>query len=413
MGSNDLYEPFFCDKEWEEYILFNLAKWENGFPFRKKDFSQEGIPIIKISELKNGITTNTNFTDKYFDEKYFLKRNDLLFSWSGSPETSIDVFWFKLKNGWLNQHIFKVYPKEQIVDKKFLYYLLKYLKPNLIQIAKNKQTTGLGHVTIEDLKKIKVKLPYLSEQQKIASILSAFDDKIHLNNEMNKTLEEIAQVIFKQWFIDFEFPNENGEPYKSSGGEFVDSELGPIPKGWEIKKLGDCISFIKGRKPKKIFKKNIDGYMEYLTIDVLNNNRELFASPESMITVDYTNNMMVMDGASSGSIYFGFKGIVASTIAKIEVIDNELNDDIIYFVLKNYENDIKSHTTGTAIPHVDKDFVKRLYFVCPSDNKIVEKYSALARDFRKKIYKNHLENRTLSQLRDTLLPRLISGEIKI
>ncbi|MCF6096049.1 restriction endonuclease subunit S [Thermovorax subterraneus] len=161
MGSNDLYTPFFYYKEWKDYILFDLAEWQNGFAFKKKDFSDRGIPIIKIAELKNGITSNTNFTNGIFEEKYYLKRKDLLFSWSGSPDTSIDVFWFNMEKGWLNQHIFKLYTKEEIITKEYLYYLLKYLKPYLICIAKNKQTTGLGHVTIEDLKKIKVKLPPL------------------------------------------------------------------------------------------------------------------------------------------------------------------------------------------------------------------------------------------------------------
>ena len=85
----------------------------------------------------------------------------------------------------------------------------------------------------------KISLPPLKEQQKIAEILSSLDEKIELNIKMNKTLEEIAKTIFKRWFIDFEFPNEEGKPYKSSGGEFINSELGEIPKGWRVEKLGN------------------------------------------------------------------------------------------------------------------------------------------------------------------------------
>ena len=84
------------------------------------------------------------------------------------------------------------------------------------------------------MKKLDIYLPPLEEQEKIANILSSLDDKIELNNEMNKTLEEMAQSIFKRWFVGFEFPNADGKPYKSSGGEMVESDLGMIPKGWKL-----------------------------------------------------------------------------------------------------------------------------------------------------------------------------------
>jgi type I restriction enzyme S subunit len=92
---------------------------------------------------------------------------------------------------------------------------------------------------MSDLKK---KIPPLNEQKAIAKILSSLDEKIELNNRINKKLEEMAQAIFKHWFIDFEFPNENGEPYKSSGGEMVESELGLIPEGWEVKRIEEVSS---------------------------------------------------------------------------------------------------------------------------------------------------------------------------
>ncbi|MDO6353885.1 restriction endonuclease subunit S [Caloramator sp. CAR-1] len=411
--TNYLFSPIYYADDWKCKILYDLATWKNGLAFKNKDFSKAGRPIIKIAELKNGITPQTKYTNKFFDEAALLKKGDLLFSWSGNPDTSIDVFWFDLPEGWLNQHIFKITVDERIADKKYFYYLLKYLKPNFKAIASNKQTTGLGHVTISDLKNIIIKLPPLHEQKAIAKILSDLDEKIEINNRINKVLEEIAQTIFKRWFIDFEFPNENGEPYKSSGGEMVDSELGPIPKGWEVGRLGEYISFVKGKKPKNIIENKIDGYVEYLTIDVLSNNSRLFADPEKMVIVENKNNMMVMDGASSGTIYFGFKGIVASTLAKIEVINNKLNDDILYFILKYYENDIKNHTTGSAIPHADKEYIKRLSIAFPQDNELINQYFRLSKNIRNQIYIIIMENQNLSQLRDALLPKLMSGEIRV
>ena len=169
------------------YSLYDLAQWKNGLAFKKNDFSQSGKPIIKIAELKNGITGQTKFTQGSYEESAYLKKGDMLFSWSGNPETSIDVYWYNLSEGWLNQHIFKVIPKT-FVYKKYLYYLLKLLKKTFSAIASNKQTTGLGHITIKDLKNLTVELPSLDVQKKIGNYLSCFDQKIDINRAINDNL---------------------------------------------------------------------------------------------------------------------------------------------------------------------------------------------------------------------------------
>ena len=234
MGSKDIiqmshiYDPeYYAD--WNIKILYNLANWKNGLAFRNINFSDNGKPVIKIAELKNGLTAQTKYTNDTFDSLVHLSKGDMVFSWSGNPLTSIDVFWYSLPDGWLNQHIFKITVKEG-VSETFFFYLLKYLKPNFIAIATNKQTTGLGHVTIKDLKSIKVKVPSLLEQGAIAATLSCLDDKIELNNRINQTLDKMTQAIFKSWFVDF-------EPFQY--GEFEDSELGRIPKGWKVLSIKD------------------------------------------------------------------------------------------------------------------------------------------------------------------------------
>lgn len=168
--------------------LFDLATWKNGLSFKKIDFSDTGLPVIKIAELNNGINSNTSFTKGNYGEDAFIRRDDILFSWSGNPKTSIDVFRYRLQNGWLNQHIFKVTANEDFVTKDFLYYVLRFLKPHFTQIATNKQTTGLGHVTISDLKRISLIIPSKSVQNKIVSILKTIDSKIENNRAINKNL---------------------------------------------------------------------------------------------------------------------------------------------------------------------------------------------------------------------------------
>lgn len=188
--------------EGTRYSLYDTASWKNGLAFKNIDFSETGLPVIKIAELNNGISSSTAYTDKTYSQDVFLTKGDYVFSWSGNPETSIDIYKYNLSDGWLNQYIFKVTPKTEIIDKGFFFYLMKFLKPYFKKIATNKQTTGLGHVTISDLQRMSVTLPPLPIQQKIAVILSSLDDKIELNNKINTNLEQQAQALFKNWFVD-------------------------------------------------------------------------------------------------------------------------------------------------------------------------------------------------------------------
>ena len=170
----------------ERISLYDVASWKNGLAFKNIDFSNNGMPVIKIAELNNGISSSTAFTDKQYSDDVFLTKGDFVFSWSGNPYTSIDIFRYDLPDGWLNQHIFKVVPNEKIIIKDYFFYLMKYIKPNFIKIATNKQTTGLGHVTLNDIKQINFKLPNIDMQYRISKILFCIDKKIAVNNTINK-----------------------------------------------------------------------------------------------------------------------------------------------------------------------------------------------------------------------------------
>ncbi|MDH4246199.1 MAG: restriction endonuclease subunit S [Deltaproteobacteria bacterium] len=145
---------------WGVIPLYETADYKNGAAFRNEDFTQEGmgLPVIKIAELKEGITAQTKWSFREAIPEQVIDTGDLLYSWSGSPETSLDVFLWENGPGLLNQHIFKVIaPTPQV--KRLVYYLLKHLRPVLVETAKNKQTTGLGHVTVADMKRLLVCWP--------------------------------------------------------------------------------------------------------------------------------------------------------------------------------------------------------------------------------------------------------------
>jgi type I restriction enzyme S subunit len=145
---------------WDVMPLFDIATYVNGAAFKSIDFCNpgDGLPVVKIAELKNGITDQTKYSKRELNETQRIDTRDMLYSWSGSPDTSLDVFLWTRGPGLLNQHIFKVITNTG-AQKRFVYYLLKHLRPTLIEIARNKQTTGLGHVTIADMKQLFVYRP--------------------------------------------------------------------------------------------------------------------------------------------------------------------------------------------------------------------------------------------------------------
>ncbi len=120
-----LYHPDYPD-HWERCQLYSMAQWVNGLAFRSIQFSSTGLPVIKIAEIKGGISGQTKFTRQSFDDSVCVRPGDLLFSWSGQPETSINAFWWRGPEGWLNQHVFRVTPNDGI-NSVFFYYLLRYL----------------------------------------------------------------------------------------------------------------------------------------------------------------------------------------------------------------------------------------------------------------------------------------------
>lgn len=228
--------------DWTTTPVYSLANWQNGLAFRNIHFAPTGRPVIKIAELKGGITAQTRFTEDGFDDAVRVLPGDMLFSWSGNPETSIDVFLWDGPEGWLNQHIFKATPREG-VNRRFLYYLLKFLKPSFTRIASDKQTTGLGHVTVRDLKAMTVGLPSPAEQEAIVEALSPLDDKIDLNRRLNADLEAMAQAVFQSWFVDFDPVRAKAAGRQPEGlapeiaalfpDQLVHTEFGEIPAGWE------------------------------------------------------------------------------------------------------------------------------------------------------------------------------------
>ena len=175
----------------------------------------------------------------------------------------------------------------------------------------------------------------------------------------------------------------------------------------ELEMLSNVIKFVKGKKPLDITTDEKDGYDKYLTIACLNGQELNYADTTKMVL---SNNdlLMVMDGASSGDVYFGGQGIVGSTLSRVDCMDSNYIPEFIYFVMKYYKELIQSKNTGSAIPHTDKVFVGTLEIP-----KLLKEHQEKYKILLEKIQSNIYQNETLTQLRDTLLPKLMNGEIDL
>lgn len=183
-------------KGWDILPVYNLAEFVNGAAYKafQPNNDGRGLPIIKIAELKSGVTTQTAFSDIAMPEKYRIKTGDILFSWSGNPDTSIDTFVWSHGEAWLNQHIFRVLPNS-ISERPFVLQTLRYLKPVFAELARNKQTTGLGHVTVSDLKKLHVVKPSLPLLLRWNEAVAPLLDRAFLIRQLAQTLSTLRDTL--------------------------------------------------------------------------------------------------------------------------------------------------------------------------------------------------------------------------
>ena len=415
---------YIAPKDWQRSSIFSLANWKNGLAFKNIDFSEAGRPIIKIAELKAGVTSQTTRTMADYDPSVSVGLGDMLFSWSGNPDTSIDVFRWKGEDGWLNQHIFKVTPSDG-VSADFLFFLLKWLKPKFAEIARNKQTTGLGHVTIQDLKQTFVGVPDAKEQAGIIGVIGPIQDKIELNRRMNETLEAMARAIFKDWFVDFGPTRAKAAgraPYLGPElwdlfPDALDSEGNPV--GWTLAPL----SVLAEVNPESWSKKNTPDEIEYVdlantkwgSIDVTQRFHWRDAPIRAKRILRPGDTIIGLVRPSNGSYAFiGVSGLTGSTGFAV-LRPREPQDTEIVFLSATAPQNIErlAHLAdGAAYPAVRPEAVEATE-VAIASNALTRGFSALVAPIVDRMESNKIENQTLAQTRDLLLPKLMSGEMRL
>ena len=181
---------------WHCAPVYELATYINGAAYKafEPNTERRGLPIIKIAELKAGVTSQTAYSDVEMPSKYRIETGDILFSWSGNPDTSIDTFVWTHEEAWLNQHIFRVLPHSS-ETRSFVLQTLRYLRPVFAELARNKQTTGLGHVTVADMKRLLVVKPGSSVLTQFALVAGPIQEKIFNNARQAQVLCTLRDTL--------------------------------------------------------------------------------------------------------------------------------------------------------------------------------------------------------------------------
>ena len=309
------------------------------------------------------------------NERSLVEKNDILYSMIGTVGL-IHRIDYEPNYAIKNIGLFKL--KDEI-KSKWLYY---YLKSPKMKSYINSLLSGSTqqYITLNSLRNLPIAIPenYI-DMIKIIKILELLEKKININAQTNNNLYEI-------------------------GLSLIEEEYNSINK---TEKLQNIIQFTKGKKPVKIVKYKDKNFDKYLTIACLNYQELNYANKEKMILAQ-NDILMVMDGASSGEVYYSDCGIVGSTFARIDIINKIFTKEYMFFILKKYTDLIKTKNTGSAIPHVDKAFINLLSVpILSIENQ--KKYCIIL----KKIQQNEHKIRNLMIIRDTLLPKLMNGEIDI
>lgn len=292
----------------------------------------------------------------------------------------------------------------QANEKADTYYLSALLSTlHLERLSGQSAQPGLavGTLSVQE-----INLPSLETQRRIASILSSLDRKIELNNKINADLEEMAQAIFKNWFVDF-------EPFKD--GKFVDSELGMIPEGWKVGSPYEYVKVVYGA-PYKSAKFNDNGEgLPLIRIRDLKDCNPQFYTPEILPQTEYVNMGDIvagMDAEFVPHIWKGNTGLLNQRVCKLMPQQTSISNLFVLYLMKPELEFVQSYKTGTTVSHLGKADIDKFVVVLPP-LKVVEECSKILDSILQRIKNISAESRNLSTLRDTLLPRLMSGELEV
>ncbi|EHU9459802.1 TPA: restriction endonuclease subunit S [Vibrio vulnificus] len=350
-----------------------------------------------------------NSTRKFCDE------NDIMIGRYGPPVFQI----CRGLKGAYNVALLKAKPKAG-VDREFLYYFLK--QDSVFQYVDklSARTGGQTGVDLVSLNKYPVRIPNdTTDQRGLVASLVAIDKKIELNNRINSELEAMAKTLYDYWFVQFDFPDENGKPYKASGGRMVfDSELNrEIPMGWTTKSLGEIVNIVKGN----VSPKEVSSSTPYIGLEHIQR--------KNLALIDWASSDIAASNKTifkEGDILFGkirpyfhkvtvapFDGITSTDTLVFRPKSHKLYGLVLEVIFSGEFVEIASQSsTGSKMPRADWNVLKNYPVVIPQDD-LLEKFQGLIDKYCKKLKSITIENHELRNLRDWLLPMLMNGQVTV
>ena len=403
--------------EWKHYKMDELIEEISMGPFgsdvKKEFYVDNGVPILNGSNLQGFKLQEDSFGYLTKDKADSLKkcnahRGDIIVTHRGTLGQIVYVpVNSKYDRYVISQSQFRFRCKADLVNVQYLVYYF-HTREGQYKILANASQVGVPALAraTSTFRLIDIKLPPLDDQRRIASILSSLDRKIELNNKINADLEEMAQAIFKNWFVDF-------EPFKN--GKFVDSELGMIPEGWKVGSPYEYVKVVYGA-PYKSAKFNDNGEgLPLIRIRELKDCNPQFYTPEILPQTEYVNKGDIvagMDAEFVPHIWKGNTGLLNQRVCKLMPQQTSISNLFVLYLMKPELEFVQSYKTGTTVSHLGKADIDKFVVVLPP-LKVVEECSKILDSILQRIKNISAESRTLSLLRDTLLPRLMSGELEV
>ena len=404
--------------EWKEVRLGDVCNIITGFPFPGKKYSKEGIRVVRGDNVTIGNLRWDTEKDKRWNEPfdkteyYSLQANDIVIGMDGSrvgknkariKEEDLPLL--------LAQRVACVRHNE-LAEQDYLYYNI-FSKKFIDYVNSIHTGSAIPHISQKQIEDYKILLPNLETQRRIASILSSLDRKIELNNKINADLEEMAQAIFKNWFVDF-------EPFKD--GKFVNSELGMIPEGWKVGRLDEIADVVGGSTPSKA---KPEYYTQkgiaWLTPKDLSNHPAVYSSRGEIDITEEGYNSTSTKLMPKGTVLFtsrapiGYISIAQNDICTNQgfksVVPKKAGTCFLYCFLKYVTPEIENKSTGSTFKEASGALMKSLQVIMP-EQKVFEDFEEIVCPLFARIESLEKENSRLSLLRDTLIPRLMSGELE-
>jgi type I restriction enzyme S subunit len=390
----------------------NADFWDNG-----------SIPWLKTEQLGEKYIYETNeYISELALEKTSIKifpENTLSIAMYGEGKTRGNLSILK-KAMATNQACCNVIIDPEKADFEYIYYFLKTQYEDL----RNLSSGVRKNLNSNDIKNYPIHLPEnLLIQRMIANALKALDDKIELNNRINAELEAMAKTLYDYWFVQFDFPDANGKPYKSSGGKMVYNPIlkREIPEGWEVSTIGALEpNIVTGKTPSKKNPSYFDGDVPFITIGDIRGNTFITSTEETLTEIGAATqkNKFLPEGsicisciASPGLV--GFVVEQAQTNQQINsiIFSKEHNKYFMFFSVKSYFDGAKAKT-GNTFANMNKSDFSDIMILKPNEDTLIA-YHNVASPLFNKIKNCSLENLSLIKLRDWLLPMLMNGQVTV